>query len=173
MANKEKKAKTPSQLKRKYKAIGFSCFLGQFASVAAPFVAIGIANYEEYFVEYNGTKMSIAAVLAAGLMGFAVWLVSKRKLENSYITLLIGWGVITAIFFLLGQIINDISYIMLFGLIGLVGAFGLDIASAKAYAKADEIQKGIDSAKEQMTKEAYIDEVKESQEKQVKIKIKK
>ena len=173
MANKEKKAKTPTQLKRKYKAIGTSCFLGQFASVAAPFVTIGIVNYEEYFVEYDGVKMSIAAVLAAGIMGFAIWLVSKKKLENSYITLLVGWAVITAIFFLLGKIINDISYIMLFGLIGLVGAFGLDIASAKAYAKADEIQKGIDAAKEQMTKEAYIDEVKESQEKKVKVKIKK
>lgn len=170
---KEKKAKTPTQLKRKYKAIGFTCFLGQFISAAAPFIVIGIVNYEEYFVEYNGTKMSIAAIMAAGVMGFAIWLVSKRKLENSYITLLIGWGVVTAIFFLLGQIINDISYIMLFGLIGLVGAFGLDIGSAKAYKKADEIQKGIDAAKEQMTKEAYIDETKKAEEKKVKIKIKK
>lgn len=170
---KEKKEKTPTQLKKKYKRIGFTCFLGQFASVAAPFIAIGIVNYDEYFIEYNGTKMSIAAIMAAALMGFAVWLVSKKKLGNSYITLLVGWGVVTVIFFLLGQIINDIAYIMLFGLIGLCGAFGLDIVSAKAYGKADEIQKGIDAAKEEMTKEAYIEEVKEKEEKKVKIKVKK
>jgi len=169
---KEKKAKTPTQLKKKYKAISRACFVGQFASVAAPFVTIGIVNFEEYFVEYNGTKMSIAAVMAAAIMGLAVWLTSKKKFENSYITLIIGWAVVTAIFFLLGQIINDIAYIMFFGLIGLLGAAGLDVASAKANAKANEIQKGIDAAKEQMVKESYIEEVKETEEKRT-IKIKK
>lgn len=171
---KEKKQKTPTQLKKKYKRISRACFVGQFASVAAPFVTIGIVNFDKYFVEYNGTKMSIAAIMSACVMGLAIWLTSKKKFNNSYISLIVGWAVVTCIFFLLGQIINDIAYIMLFGLIGLLGAAGLDVGSAKADAKANEIQKGIDSAKEEMTKEAYINEVKENEEKKiVKIKVKK
>lgn len=167
---KEKKPLTPTQQKKKYKRISRACFAGQFVSVAAPFVTIGIVNFNKYFVEYNGTKMSIAAIMSAAIMGLAVWLVSKKKFNNSYIALIIGWAVVDAIFFLLGAIINDIAYIMLFGLIGLLGAAGLDVASAKADTKAQEIQKGIDAAKEQITKEAYIEEVKESEEKK-KIKI--
>lgn len=171
---KEKKPLTPTQQKKKYKAISRACFMGQFASVAAPFITIGIVNFNDYFVEYDGTKMSIACILAATIMGLAVWLVSKRKFTNTYIALIIGWAVVDGIFFLMGQIINDISYIMLFGLIGLLGACGLDVASAKANAKADQIQKGIDSAKEQMTREAYLDEVKEKEEKKtIKIKVRK
>ena len=41
---KEKKELTPTQQKKKYKRISLACFLGQFASVAAPFLVIGIVN---------------------------------------------------------------------------------------------------------------------------------
>lgn len=175
MAKKEKQAKTPSQLKKKYKRISTACFLGQFGSVAAPFITIGIVNFNKYFVEYDGTKMSIAAVMAAVLMGLAVWLTAKKKFTNSYITLIVGWAAVTGIFFLLGNLITDMAYIMLFGLIGILGAQGLDIASAKADAKAEEIQKGIDAAKEEMTKNAYIEETqnKEKEKRKVKVKVRK
>ena len=168
----EKKPKTPTQKKKTYKRISRACFVGQFLSVAAPFVTIGIVNYDKYFVEYNGTKMSIAAIMSAAVMGLAIWLVAKKKFTNSYVTLLIGWVVIDANFFLLGQIINDIAYIMLFGFIGLLGAFGLDIASAKLDEAANKIQKGIDSAEEQLTREAYIEEKQESEKKKIKVKVK-
>lgn len=118
--------------------------------------------------------MSIGCVLAAAVMGLAVWLTAKKKFTNSYITLLVGWGAVTAIFFLIGQAVNDISYIMLFGLIGLLGAAGLDVASAKYEKKADQIQKGIDAAEEEMVKNAYIEETKETEEKKkIKVKVRK
>lgn len=171
---KEKKELTPTQQKKKYKRISNACFLGQFASVAAPFITIGIVNFNEYFVEYDGVKMSIASVIAAVIMGLAIWLVSKKKLDNSYIVLIIGWAAITGIFYLIGEVINDIKYIMSFGLIGLVGALVLDKGAEKAEDKAEEIQRGIDAAKEQMTKEAYIDEVKQAEEKKkIKVKVRK
>lgn len=168
---KEKKPLTPTQQKKKYKTISLACFLGQFASVAAPFIVIGIVNFNEYFVEYDGVKMSIASIIAATIMGLAIWLVSKKKLENSYIVLIVGWAAVTGIFFLIGKIIEDIKYIMAFGLIGLVGALVLDKGAEKAEDKADQIQKGIDAAKEQMTKDAYIDEINQEKEKKT-IKIK-
>lgn len=170
---KNKENLTPTQLKKKYKKIQYACFGGQFASVITPFVVIGIVNFDKYFVQYDGTKMSIAAVMAAALMGLAVWLVAKRKFTNSYITLIVGWAMVTAIFFLLGQVINDIAYIMLFGLIGLLGAEGLDIASARASKEAEKIQKAIDSAETDIVKEAYLEEQKAKNEtRKIKIKVK-
>lgn len=165
-----KKELTPTQKKKKYKKIQYACFGGEFLSVITPFVAIGIVNFDKYFIQYDGTKMSIAAILAASVMGLAVWLVSSKKLENSYITLLIGWATMTAIFFLLGEIINDISYIMLFGLIGLLGAFGLDIGSASAKKKAEKIDEAIEEAKKEKLVEDYKEEVAQ---KKVKVKVKK
>ena len=164
------KERTPTQLKKHYKRIATSCFMGEFLAVAAPFIGMGIANYSEWFVEYDGTKMSLACALSMGVMGLAVYLVSKKKFENSFITLIIGWAVVTGILFLLGRIINDLAYIMLFGLIGILGAYGLDIGSKAASKKADEVQKGIDLAKSQMTAEAYKEEVAS---KKVKVKVKK
>ena len=166
----EKKEKTPTQQKKQYKAIQYTCFGCEFLSVIMPFVIIGIVRFDEYFVEYDGVKMSLAAALAFALMGIAVWLVSKEKFGNSFITLMVGWAAVTGIFFLLGDIINDIAYIMLFGFIGIAGAYGLDIGSKRAKIKADEIQKGIDLAKEQMTSEAYKEEVNTQK---VKVKVKK
>lgn len=164
-----KPEKTPTQLKRKYRNISRGCFIGQFLAIFAPFITIGIVNYEEYFVQYDGTKMSIAAVLAAILMGVATWLVAKKKITNPYIAILVGWATVTAIFYFLGNIINDIAHIMLFGWIGLAGAFGLDLTSIKFEEKARKIQEGIDAANQQMTKDAYIEEV---QAKKVKVKVK-
>lgn len=118
--------------------------------------------------------MSVGCVLAAAVMGLAVWLTAKKKFTNSYITLIVGWAAVTAIFFLIGQAINDISYIMLFGLIGIIGAGGLDVASSRYQKKADKIQKAIDNAEQDMTKEEYIQEKREAEEKKtIKVKVRK
>ena len=159
--------KTPTQRKRSYKAISKACFLGEFASVMAPFVTIGIANFDSYFVEYDGTKMSIACMMALALMGLAVTMVATKKLENSYVAMILKWATLAAIFTLIGKVVNDIAFIMWWGLVGLLGAYGFDIGSKKASKKAEEIQKGIDRAKEEMVAEAYKEEVK------VKVKVKK
>ena len=112
--------------------------------------------------------MSVAAFMGLGLMGFAIWLIAKKKFENSFITLIIGWATAATVITLLGQLVNDLSTIMWFGLIGIAGAYGLDIGSKQAEKKANEIQKGIDRAKEEMTAEAYKEEVRK-----VKVKVKK
>lgn len=168
-----KKPKTPTQKKKQLKTISNLCFAGEFVSIFTPFITIGIVNYNEYFVEYSGTKMSIAAVLAAILMGLATWLVAKKKFENSFITLIIGWFTVAFIFFLLGQIINDIAMIMFYGGIGILGAYGLDIASKKTSAEAEKIDKAIERAKEDINVESYKEEIKEKETKKIKVKIKK
>ena len=173
MANK----KTPTQRMKSYKASSRLCFAGEFLSVMTPFLIIGVAKYQDYFVEYNGTKMSLAATLAAVIMGLAIWLVAKKKFENSFITLIIGWFAVDGIFYLMGQIINDIAFIMLFGGIGILGAFGLDILSKKLDKKAEDIKKAIETANQENTVDEYKEELAEREnrkkKKKFKVKIKK
>ena len=160
-------SKSVKSQKNKYAVIEWGCFVGEFVSVATPFVAIGIVNYDKYFVQYDGTKMSIAFFMAMAVMGLAIFLISKKKLENSYITLLIGWAVMAFVFQLLGQIILDLATIMWFGLIGLAGAYILEIGSKKAKKKKESIKGAI----EQANKEDLVEQYKE--EKKVKVKVKK
>ena len=174
MAKKEKTPLTPTQRKNKYKRISRFCFLGEFLSVMSPFIIIGFVNYDKYFVQYSGTKMSIAAMLSAIIMGIAIWLVSSKKFNNSFIALMIGWAVIDAIFFLLGEIISDIAVIMLFGFIGILGAFGLDIASQKFKVKAATIDDAIKTAEKENLVDEYKEELNDKEEKKTyKAKVKK
>lgn len=170
---KPKKELTPTQRKRRYKAIQWTCFGGEFVSVFAPFIAIGIANYDKYFVEYDGVRMSIAAAMALAVMGLATWLVAKKKFENSFITLIVGWATATFVFYMMGEMITDLSTIMLFGLIGICGAYGLDIGSKKAEKKAKAIQEGIDQAKKEGIAEDYKEELKKRDSRKVKVRIRK
>ena len=160
---------TPKDQQRKYKRISRLCFGGEFLSVASPFVTMALANYREYFVEYDGVKMSLACIIALAVMGVAIFLVSKKKFDNSFITLVVGWAVVDGIFFLMGRIINDIAYIMLFGLIGLLGAAGLDFASKKANEKAQAYTDGIKAAEQAMIAEAHKAYI---EEKKIKVKVK-
>lgn len=164
MATKEK---TPTQKKKSYKRWSRLCFFGEFVSVAAPFLAIGIANYDKYFIEYDGTKITTGFAMAMIIMGLAVWLVGKKEITNSMITLVIGWGLVTGILFLIEELLADLCYIMLFGWIGLVGALGLDVGSKKLAAKSDKIAKAIERAEDEELVEAYKEEKRAKEEKKV------
>jgi len=112
--------------------------------------------------------------MAAFVMGVTVFTIVNKKIQNSYGPLIIKIAIFTAALFLIDKIVYDLKYIMLFTLVGLFGALALEKTSDKLEEKADKIEKGIESAQEQITKEAYLKEVKESEEKKkVKVKIKK
>ena len=172
---KDKKQLTPTQQKKHYKRIKWACFGGEFLSLIAPFVTIGIINFQEYFIEYDGTKMSIACIISFALMGLAIWLVSSKKFSNSFVSIIIGWATVDFIFFMMGRIINDIATIMAFGLIGLLGAYGLDLASKAADKKMKKIQEGIEQAEKENIRDAYKEEIKTKEEnkKKVKVRVKK
>lgn len=167
MAKNEQK--TLSQQKRTLKGWKWTCFIGEFVSAFTPFVVIGLANYDKYFVEYDGSKMSIALFMALGLMGFVVWAITKKKLENNFITFLIGWVVVAFIFTMLGELITDISTIMWFGAIGIAGTCGL-MEGEKALEKKIKV---IDEVQQQANKEIQVEQAKEEIVKKVKVKVKK
>ena len=160
------KNKTVKSQRNKWRRIEYACFIGEFVAIATPFVAIAIANYDKYFVEYNGTKMSTAFFMGLAVMGLAIFLITKKKLENSYITLVVGWAVCAFIFTMMGEMITDLAYMMWFGLLGLGSAWGLDIASQKAKKKKESINEAISQAQKEDMVQQYKNE-----EKKVKLKI--
>ena len=165
-----KKQLTPTQKKKRYKRISRLCFGGEFVSTLAPFVAMAIANRDTWFVEVEGWRMGLASFLALAVMGIAIWLVAKKKADNTFATLIVGWATATGIVFLIGKVVNDLGMIMAFGLIGICGAAGLDVASKAASKKAEKVQKGIERAEEELTAQAYKEEL---EEKKIKVKLKK
>ena len=149
----EKKPLTATQKKNKYRTLQYVTFGSEFLSIITPFIAMGIVNHEEWFYQEDGWKIGLGGSLALALMGIAVFLVTKKKEENSkvtngYISLIVGWFAVAFIFMLLADIMSQMSMIMLFGGIGLCGAFGLDIASKDFKAKADAYKEVIKKAKQ-------------------------
>lgn len=149
------KERTVKQEQKYHKRWSLACFIAEFPVMFAPFITIGIVNYDKYFVQYDGTKVSLSFILAMAVMGVAIYCVSKKKLENSMITLLIGWMTTAFIFTMLGEIITDIAMIMWFGLIGLAGAYGLDIVSKKEALKSEKLKSAMDKAEEDITVEKH------------------
>lgn len=148
----EKKPLTARQLKNKYRALQYTTFGSEFLSIITPFIAMGIVNHEEWFYQQDGWKIGLGGSLALALMGIAVFLVTKKKEEgkatNGYISLIVGWFAVAFIFMLLADIMSQMSTIMLFGGIGLCGAFGLDMLSKDFKAKADAYKDTIKKAKQ-------------------------
>lgn len=153
--------KTVKQKKNKYRNLEYIFVGGSYVSALSPFIAIGIANYDKYFVEYNGTKMSIAFIMALAMMGIALWGITKKKLENSMVALIIKWAIFAFIFTMLGQMIIDLATIMWFGLIGLVASYGFDEASKSMKAKKERIIENMKKAEDDKDKEQYAEEMKD------------
>lgn len=157
--------KSPSKLKRKYRTIQYSCFIGEFVAAATPFVTIAIVNKDKYFVDFDGTRMSVALFMALAVMGFAIWGVAKQNVKNSYIAFLVKWAIGAFVVTMIGQMVTDLATIMWFGLIGLCTAFGLDLGSKKA----QKLKNKVTEAQEQADKEDMVEAVKE--EKKIKVKV--
>ena len=153
----EKKKLTIKQKKNRARACQYLAFGGEFVSILTPFITLGIVNYKEWFTTEEGWKVGLGGTLALALMGIAVFIVTKKKedekITGGYITLIVGWFAVAFIFMLLASIMEQITTIMMFGGLGLLGAFGLDIASHNFKDKADLYKKTIQAAKENVVKQ--------------------
>ena len=159
-----KKQLTAKQQQTKYRALQYTTFVGEFISILTPFIIMGIVNYDEWFTTEEGWKVGLGGTLALALMGIAVFLVTKKKedekITGGYITLIVGWFAVAFIFMLLASIMEQITTIMMFGGLGLLCAFGLDIASHNFKDKADLYKKTIQVAKENVVKQQVEEDLK-------------
>ena len=138
---KAKNSVNTKDKERRYRVLQYTFFGGEFLSILAPFVTMGIINFDEWFMTEEGWKVGLGGTLALALLGLAVFLFTKKKedstITNGYITLILGWFAVTFIFMLLASLMEQISTIMFFGGLGLLGAFGLDLGSKDMKKKAD------------------------------------
>lgn len=157
------KKKTSLQLLTRYRVLQYSTLLGEFISIATPFVVMGIVNFDDWFATEEGWKIGLGGVLALALMGIATFAVTKRKEDKSitsgYVSLVVGWFATTFIFLLLSSIMEQITTIMFFGGMGLLGAFGLDVTSQKFKAKADLYKDIIQKTKQNLLKRSIEEEM--------------
>lgn len=161
---KQKKQLTAKQKQTKYRSLQYTTFVGEFISILTPFIIMGAVNYDEWFTTEEGWKVGLGGTLALALMGIAVFLVTKKKedekITGGFITLIVGWFAVAFIFMLLASIMEQITTIMMFGGLGLLGAFCLDIASRNFKDKADLYKKTIQAAKENVVKQQVEDDLK-------------
>lgn len=166
---------TTRQKQKKYRTLQYTCVGGEFISVLTPFIILGVVNADKWFKSSDGWKVGLGGALALALMGIAVFLVSYKKekdnkITNGWITLIVGWFAVTFVFILLANIMDQIATIMLFGGIGLCGAFGLDLISKSFKTKADLYKEAIGEVTKDKLKEQIAQEVEEEKRK-VKIKV--
>lgn len=164
-----------SQKQKKYRVLQYTCLGGEFVSIITPFVVMGIVNQDKWFKSEEGWKVGLGGTLALALMGIALFLVSKKKdeeskLTNGWIAFIIGWFMVAFIFVLLTNIMDQIATIMLFGGIGICGACGLDLTSKSFKAKADLYKEYIGDVKKETLKEQIQREVEEEKQR-VKVKV--
>lgn len=166
---------TARQKQKKYRVLQYTCLGGEFISVITPYIVLGIVNADKWFKTSDGWKVGLGGALALALMGIAVFLVTQKKekeskVTNGWITLIVGFAAVALIFVLLTNIMDQISTIMLFGLIGLLGAFGLDLTSKSFQTKADLYKEALGDVQKDNLKEKIQQEVEE-EKKKVKIKV--
>ena len=155
---------TAKQKQTRYRALQYTTFAGEFVSIFTPFIVMGCVNAQDWFYNEGGWKVGLGGTLALALLGIAVFLVGKKKedekITGGYITLIVGWFAVAFIFLLLTDILDQITTIMMFGGLGLLCAFGFDLASKSFKAKADAYKDTIAKAKTDVIKEEVENELK-------------
>ncbi len=127
-----KKELTSVEKYKKLRNRGTALKVSKWAAILSPYFVIGIVNFQEYFTEYNGVKMSLGCVLAMIVGGITIMNETKEKKVNG----LVKWAVALALIYLLQSVVNDLLLIVGCGFLGqLVGA-GLDLGAENQLNKA-------------------------------------
>lgn len=142
---KKKRELTVKQEANRYRNIKFGCIGAEFLSAITPLVTIALVNKDKYFVDFEGTKISIGMFMAMAFMGFSIWAISKKKLENTMISLIIKLSIFAFIVTMIESILHDLALILWMTVVGLIGAqcfeWGAEKAAKEQKKKLDRIEK--------------------------------
>lgn len=158
------KQKTVKSQKNKYRALQYTTFGGEFISILTPFVALGIANHDEWFPNPEaGFKIGLGGTLAMALLGIILTIFTRKKEDKSktdgWIFIIATWFAFTFVFFLLENVMHEITTIMFFGGFGLLGAFGLDLGSKQFKERADLYQNAMLGVKKKTIEQQVQEEI--------------
>lgn len=147
MANKKNEIQLEAN---KYRKIRYGCIGAEFISSIAPLVTIALINKDKYFVEFDGTKISIAMFMAMAFMGFSIWAITKKKLENTMISLILKLAIFAFIVTMCEQILHDLSLILWMTVVGLCIAQGFEFGAEKAKSLQQKKLNALNKAKEEI-----------------------
>lgn len=108
----------------KKKRIGF--MVGKWMSIITPFIVVGAINFNDYFTEVNGVKVSFGCMLAMLVAGVSIY--NESRNSEKRISGLVGWAIAIALVWLLNSILQDLLIILLAGFAGQLVGKGFDIA---------------------------------------------
>lgn len=128
-------------------------------------ITMGVKGSEWFGTDW---KVATGGTIAIIIMGISALLVGKKTedktITNTWITLVIGWYAVAFIFMLLGQIMNEIWWVMLVAGTGMLASAGIDYAEKDQIAKADKLKKAVDKAEEETLTEQAKEEIKQERQ---------
>ena len=133
MAKKKFKDLTPAEKYTRLNKQGYSLLALKWVSILSPYLIIGAVNFDEYFQEANGWKMSIGCILALIVAGIAI---KNETKDNTRINGLVGWAVAFALILCFQSILQDLALIVGCGLIGQIVGAGFELGSDTQLEKA-------------------------------------
>lgn len=157
-----KKEKTAKQEQLRLSSLSKLSFAAEFISAFLPYGIMALIYADEWFVTDSAWKVTTGGILALCLVGLTMFLISKNKIKDSLLPLCLGWFATSFILFLLSDIINQMAMIMLFGGLGLAGAYGLDIVSKDLAKKSSTYKEAINDANKDIIKEQAKEEIKKT-----------
>ena len=128
----------------KYKRLkrnGTAFKVGKWFSILSPFFIIGAVNFNEYFTEFNGVKMSLGCVLACIVGGIAIY--NETKEESKKVSGLVGWAIAFALVYLMQSVVQDLVLIVGCGFLGQVVGAGFDMGADNQLTKAQLYKEAI------------------------------
>ena len=160
MKNKSKEL-TPTEQLKSLKRAKKGIFLGEIGCCVAPFGILTAINFQDYFIKMEAWRTSLSFVMLAIMTLVSVGIVAKDKLKINLLNSLLTLAVVDGILWFMGELIKDLAFIILFIIVGFVGAFSLEMAKKKEVKKIAILEEGIKKAQVDKVADAYKKEQEE------------
>lgn len=159
MAKKDKNL-TPTERLKALKTKKRALFLGEIGCAVAPFGALTIINFKDYFVKMEAWRTSISFVMLIVLTLVSVGIIAKDKLKVNLLNALITLALVDGLLWFMGKLINELAYILLFVIFGFIGALVLELKKKGETDAIKELEEGIKKAKTDIIADEYKEEQK-------------
>lgn len=166
---KEKKTLTPTEQLKHLKTKKRALFGAEIGCAVAPMGILTAIHFKEYFVYNEAWRTSLSFVMLAGMTIISAGLVVKDKVKVNLLNSLFGLAVLDAFLWILGNLISELAYILLYVIVGFAGAFICEVVKKKEVDAITELEKGIEKGKTDLIAERYKEEISQPK---VKVKIK-
>jgi len=166
---KEKQNLTPTERLKALKKKKTGLFLGEIGCAVAPLGVLSALNFNEYFIQNEAWRTSVSFLMLVGGTLVTVALITKDKLKVNLLNALIVLGVIDGFLWILGNLITQLAYMLLYVIIGFIGAFILELKKKGDVEEIKKLEEGILKGQTDLIADEYKAEVEKQK---VKIRIK-